>query len=861
MDSLTNGAQVTLVSPLNGLVVPLERVPDAIFAQRTVGDGLAIEPLSGELVAPCDGVVSLLHRAGHAVTVTASNGAEILMHIGVDTVRLEGRGFSPRVSQGARVRAGDVLIGFDADRVARQAKSLQTMIVLTNAGYAIAWRAAAGDALRAGSTLLMDVAVMATAISASTATATANGSAREWSAVAVVGHADGIHARPASLVQAAARGFDGDVVLELGGRTASTKSIVALMSLGARHGDRVSLRARGDGGAAVVARVVAAIETATPSEHAVKAPSPQRGTAGGGLRGVCAAAGLARGRVVRLDAAAPEPPAHTGSLSAERDRLEGAIARVTAEIDRAIRDADARGVPQQSAVLGTHKALLDDPAIASAARQAVERGESAGLAYRAAVCAQCEALSALGNALLAERAADLREIERRVLGAMSGTAPEPPQLYERSILVADDIGVAELSRLPPERVVGLCTARGGSTSHVSILARALGIPALVAVGPALLRVPHGKEVVLDATAGLLDVEPDTKRLEAATEAIARQAAERAAALAETHAPAVTRDGHAVEVAANVATEDDVRVAVAHGADGVGLMRTELLFVDRQDEPSEAEQTQAYQAVVDAFGGRPAAVIVRTLDAGGDKPLPFLPMPPEENPALGLRGIRSGLVRPEVLDRQLRALLAVKPLAACRIMLPMVSDAAEVIAVRERIETLARKARLQARPQLGIMVEVPSAALLADQLSAHADFLSVGTNDLTQYTLAMDRGNPELASRVDGLHPSVLRLVAQTVEGARTRGKWVGVCGALASDLVAVPVLVGLGVSELSCSPRLVPDVKARIRSLDHASCERHARAMLALPTAAAVRERARDLWPERHVSGFAGTSSKPQGEP
>jgi phosphocarrier protein FPr/phosphocarrier protein len=347
--------------------------------------------------------------------------------------------------------------------------------------------------------------------------------------------------------------------------------------------------------------------------------------------------------------------------------------------------------------------------------------------------------------------------------------------------------------------------------------------------------------LLDATAGLLDAEPDAAHLAAATEVIRRHASERAAALAEMHSPAVTRDGRAIEVAANIATEDDVRLAVAQGAEGVGLMRTELLFIDRKDEPGEAEQSRAYQAVVDALGGRTA--IVRTLDAGGDKPLPFLPMPREENPALGLRGIRSGLLRPDVLARQLRALLAVKPLSACRILLPMITDGAEIVAIRKRIETLATEMGIVERPQLGVMVEVPAAALLADQLAAHADFLSIGTNDLTQYALAMDRGHPELAAYVDGLHPAVLRLVARTVEGASARGKWVGVCGALASDLDAVPVLVGLGVTELSGSPPLVPEVKSRVRRLDYASCQRGARALLDETTAAAVRERTRALWP------------------
>jgi phosphocarrier protein FPr/phosphocarrier protein len=831
---------LSLVSPLAGLAVPLERVPDPVFAGRIVGDGIAIEPLSGELLAPCDGVVSLLHKAGHAVTLRAPSSAEILMHIGVDTVRLGGRGFSPRIAQGASVRAGQVLIAFDVDLVGRQAKSLHTMVVVASEGFAIRWRAGPGEALHAGSSPLMSVAHQAPA-------ATLGGAIdREWSATAVVGHADGIHARPAALVQAAARTFAAEVSVELGGRTASARSIVALMSLGARYQERLTLRARGHGAEAALASVVAALESATPAEHRTpsgRAPAP-REEGGPGLRGVCAAPGLAVGRVVRLDSFAPEPLESTGDVGAERERLTAALARVRDDIDRAMREAHTRGVAQQLAILATHHALADDPEIALAAQRAIDGGEGAGLAFRRAIRAQCEVLAGLGNPLLAERAADLREIERRVLTAMAGETTPAPELFDGSILVADDVGVGELSRLPRERIAGLCTVRGGATSHVAILMRALGVPALVAIGPALLRVPHGQQVLLDATGGVLDSEPAADRLAAATAAIQRRANDRAAAIAQMRAPAVTRDARAVEVAANVANEEDVRVALAHGADGVGLMRTELLFLDRADEPTEAQQSRAYQAVVDALGGRPA--IIRTLDAGGDKPLPFLPMPREENPALGLRGIRSGIVRPGTLDRQLRALLAVKPLSACRIMLPMVTDAAELVSVRERLTSLAAEMGIAERPQLGVMVEVPSAALLADQLAKHADFLSIGTNDLTQYALAMDRGNAELAARLDGLHPAVLRLVARTVQGASKVGVWVGVCGALASDLEAIPVLVGLGVTELSVSPKLVADVKARVRSLDYEACKRDAFALLDETSADAVRARARTLWPEEN---------------
>ncbi|WP_059284680.1 putative PEP-binding protein [Aquitalea magnusonii] len=258
-------------------------------------------------------------------------------------------------------------------------------------------------------------------------------------------------------------------------------------------------------------------------------------------------------------------------------------------------------------------------------------------------------------------------------------------------------------------------------------------------------------------------------------------------------------------------------------------------------PDAAEQQQAYQAVLDAMPERP--VIIRTLDVGGDKELPYLQLPAEENPALGLRGIRSGFADPALLDLQLNALLSVQPLSRLRILLPMISEVDELLRVRQRLELLAGQLGLSERPQLGVMIEVPAAALLADQLARHADFLSIGTNDLTQYTLAMDRCNATLASRMDALHPALLRLIAMTVAGARQHGKWVGVCGALASDPVAVPVLVGLGVSELSVSPGLVPEIKSRIRGLDYAECQREASAMQRLTAASEVRQRAQHCWP------------------
>ena len=378
--------------------------------------------------------------------------------------------------------------------------------------------------------------------------------------------------------------------------------------------------------------------------------------------------------------------------------------------------------------------------------------------------------------------------------------------------------------------------------HVAILVRARGIPALVAVGATVLDLAAGQEVLLDAGAGWLDIHPDQEALEQARHQMDLRSEMLARVRTEALNPARTRDGVLIDVAANIANERDAREAIRQGADGVGLLRSEFLFIDRTQAPTRGEQQTAYQAVLDALQGKCA--IMRTLDVGGDKELPYLPMPQEPNPALGLRGIRSGFSRPELLDDQLAALLAVRPQGAVRILLPMVSDVSDLLRVRRRLEQLADEAGLKTLPKLGVMIEVPSAALLADQLSMYADFLSIGTNDLTQYTLAMDRCHPEFAAQLDPLHPAVLRLVAQSVAGATAHSRWVGVCGAMASDLDAIPVLLGLGVTELSVSPGLIPEIKARVRALDLEQCRREVQPLLQLSSAQQVRTRAREIWPQ-----------------
>jgi phosphocarrier protein FPr/phosphocarrier protein len=361
----------------------------------------------------------------------------------------------------------------------------------------------------------------------------------------------------------------------------------------------------------------------------------------------------------------------------------------------------------------------------------------------------------------------------------------------------------------------------------------MGIPAVCGVDEAALSLPDGARVVIDGTHGLLRVNPDDRDVSLARERIARLAAQREADLASAFAQARTRDGHRVEVVANIRNVEDAREAVAAGAEGVGLLRSEFLFLgDRAEAPSEDEQAAAYAAVAETLG-KERRLVVRTLDVGGDKPLSYLPLPREANPFLGIRGIRFSLEHPDLFRTQLRAILRAAPFGNVHVMFPMIATLDELRAAKRHLAEEQRA--VPHAVKVGIMVEVPSAAIAAEVLAREVDFVSIGTNDLTQYTLAMDRAHPQLARQADALHPAVLRMIAMTVEGAHEHGKWVGVCGGLASDPLAVPLLTGLGVDELSVGVPAIAPVKAALGRWTLDACMDLATGALRLRTIGEVR--------------------------
>lgn len=664
----------------------------------------------------------------------------------------------------------------------------------------------------------------------------------DWPSVRVIlANPHGLHARPAKVLAQLAKGFEGEIRIRLtdsGHPGVSVKSLSRLLSLGARRGQELELIAEPAIASDALPVLLEAIEQglgedveplpalALPVAEVVRetlqAPLP-----GSQVQGVGAAPGIASGPAhVRIERQF-DYPLRGESCAQERARLRAALAAVDAELQILVQRSD-KAIGE---IFITHQEMLADPALGDEVDLRLAQGESAAAAWMAVIEAAASQQEALRDALLAERAADLRDIGRRVLAQLCGVAEqaEPQQPY---VLVMAEVGPSDVARLDPARVAGIVTAQGGATAHSAIVARALGIPAVVGVGAAILRVEAGTPLLLDGQRGKVSVAPAADELQRALAERDQREQLLQAAWANRHEPAVTRDGHAVEVFANIGDSSGIDKVVELGAEGVGLLRTELIFMAHPQLPDVATQEAEYRRVLDGLQGRP--LVVRTLDVGGDKPLPYWPIADEDNPFLGVRGVRLTLQRPQVMEEQLRALLRAADDRPLRIMFPMVGQMHEWRAAKAMVERLREEIPVNDL-QVGIMVEVPSAALLAPQLAREVDFFSIGTNDLTQYALAIDRGHPSLSAQADGLHPAVLQLIDMTVRAAHAEGKWVGVCGELAADPQAVPVLLGLAVDELSVAARSVAEVKALVRQADYSTARALAREALQQDSAEAVR--------------------------
>ncbi len=530
---------------------------------------------------------------------------------------------------------------------------------------------------------------------------------------------------------------------------------------------------------------------------------------------------------------------------AEWARFESALYVAREQLAAIQAQAEMSQGHEEAAIFDAQAMMLDDPDLMETVRLAIRQdGINAEAALQQAAEAYAQVLAALDDEYLRARAADVRDVAHRVLRILLGASEAPAAgLQVPSIIVAADLAPSDTVMLDKSLVLGFCTAAGGATSHTAILARGLGLPAVVGVGADLMSLANGSSLILDGEAGLLLSDPD----ETTTQhyRIKRAGADAAEAIARSraHEPAVTRDGQCIEVVANIGNVAGAESARAVGAEGVGLLRTEFLFLERTSLPSEEEQYLAYKAIGDVFGGLP--VVLRTLDVGGDKELPYLGETPEPNPFLGVRAIRLCLPRPELFKPQLRAALRAAAGNGLKLMFPMVATVGEVRAARRlldecRAELVTEGFPVAEQMEVGIMIEIPAAAVLADRLAQVVDFFSIGTNDLSQYTMAADRTNSHVARLADAFQPAVLRLIRQVIDAAHAAGKWVGLCGELAGEPLAIPILLGLGLDEFSMNAPAIPRAKALIRQLRVDESRALAAAALDLESGDEVRDLVQD---------------------
>ena len=653
----------------------------------------------------------------------------------------------------------------------------------------------------------------------------------------------GLHARPAARFVETVRRFDADVTvrnLTRDGPTTSGRSVSALSTLGVPRGEQIEVSASGRQAREALA-AVAALVRRNFGEQTTTASTVR---AANGAGPTAASPGIGVGPKISFPETdtAPRRTA-AGSVAAETERLHAAIEAARADLS-STRDHVARTAGEHEAeIFDAHVLLLDDDELVGTALQSVERDAiTAERAWRVAVDELAARFDQLDDPYLRSRADDIRAVGDQILAHLLGRASSPI-LAMTGVLVTADLTPAQAARLDPNTVVGIVTAAGSPLSHGAILARALGIPAIVGAGHDVLAVPDGTTILVDGTDGVLVVDPDPVVSEDYRHKAASQRQRANNLLESASRPAITVDGVIIEVFANISSRDDAVEALRHGADGVGLLRSEFLFLDRAQPPDEAEQLEAYLSIADVLGGR--RLTVRTLDIGGDKPVPYLATATEANPFLGRRGLRLSLQHPDLFKQQLRALVRAGMQHNISVLFPMVTTVDELRAARGLLLEAAAEVgcatgELPVGLQVGAMAEVPAFALNARGAVPLVDLLSIGTNDLTQYTLAAERGNADVAALADPLDPAVLRLVAEVANAATGKAR-VAVCGEVAADPRAAALLVGLGVRELSMNPRAIPAVKGAIRSMSVNKAKQLAAVALHRDSAASVRALLSDL--------------------
>lgn len=657
-----------------------------------------------------------------------------------------------------------------------------------------------------------------------------------------INHDKGLHSRPASKIVNHAKKFECNITIQYGKKEANAKSMVSILKLGAKEGATVRVMFDGSDEDRAFENLKSLFDeeihkTDIINEDKLQISPIQDLTVDDEiLNGLPASSGIVTGPVYHWKQ--PESVVYEQEeayeTAEEKEQLFSAIAKAKVQL-ATLRERIANQVGNtEASIFDAQLEFFEDPEILEIAHSEIVNGSHAAAAWQKAIDLREEQLSASEDKYMAARAADIRDIGNQVIRILSqNDQNERLEIKGSVILIADDLSPSDAVSIDSSQLLGICTVNGSPSSHTAILARALGIPALVKVDKKLLTLSDGLEVILDGDKGQLIINPKSEKIHAAKQKEHKQRRSQNEQLKEASKKAVSRDGKKIKVVANIASLEDAEKVNQFGGEGVGLLRTEFLFQNRSVPPTEEEQYRIYRDIVLSQGSKP--VIIRTFDAGSDKPVKFLHREQEINPALGQRGIRLRNDFEDIFKTQIRAVLRTAEIGHVGIMFPMITTIEEWKEINSLMQGICRELEVESVDK-GIMVEVPAAALNSHAFAGEVDFFSIGTNDLAQYTLAMDRMNPKLAPQLKDFDPSIFRLISETVNNAHKAGKWVGVCGEIASNPKAIPILIGLGVDELSVNIPAIPEVKAVIRNMEFSKAKQLADKVLGCSSSSEIRK-------------------------
>jgi phosphoenolpyruvate-protein phosphotransferase len=826
--------EFSLHMPCKGILLSLSQVPDPVFSEKMVGDGFAIDPLEDTLYSPVQGIVKNISKTKHAITIETEKGINVIIHFGLESIVLDGRGIEIFVKKNNVVGIKNALMKFDISYISPKIKSFITPIIISDYKGIALKQNTPGIFERHSKVLSVDNLNKIDVFSKNDAI---DDTAKQAEQKVIINNLHGIHARPAAKIAKAAKAYKSFITINDKHKKANAKSLIDIMSLGLKYQEEATLKASGNDADIAIKAISDIILNLHDENETIVAEEKDLSTIGkvNGKQyfGIAASKGQAIGRLIGTTEIDFVFDKHSINTEVEQNRLSSAIKSYSKSLDNSLGKDDLD--KEKESIISAHIELLKDEKLLDMSRKYIfEENNTAEFAWQNTSLKIIETLKLSNNKIMVDRCADIKDIYKQILLLLTGQKTSQKKYPENTILFAQEFTLSDILHLD-KNIIGLVSVKGGRTSHVAIVAGNKCIPLIIQVNTNITNYLN-QEVILDADSieqATIEVDPTVDKKRDFLDSIKKSKDVLRSMQESVLLPATTRDRTNIECYMNINSVDECKNFLESGADGIGLFRTEFIYINKKSAPSEDEQFQIYKNIINSLEGRPT--IIRTLDAGGDKEIPYLNLEKEMNPFLGIRGIRLTLAHPDLLRTQIRALIRTES-SNLQIMFPMVSNIDEFRKAKAIYNEEHEKLGVSTRQKLGIMVEVPSVIMQAEIFAKEVDFMSVGTNDLTQYLLAMDREHNELAKEIDHLHPAVLIALSRIQKVSKEYNTKLSVCGMMASDEEAIAILVGLGISNFSMRRNVLAQNKAFIRKLDKAQSSKIASKVLELDNQVSVRQ-------------------------